>query len=52
MISPANFQPPNPSIKAINCISRFSCFRDFAGDIIMNHVIDFLLIKLDMKEKV
>jgi hypothetical protein len=26
--------------------------RNFAGDIIMNHINDFLLIKLDLKEKV
>ncbi len=25
---------------------------NFAGDITMNHIIDFLLIKLDLKEKV
>jgi hypothetical protein len=29
MISPAKFQPPNPSITAINCISRFWSFGRF-----------------------
>jgi hypothetical protein len=29
MISPEKFQPPNPSIKTSNCISRFSFFHDF-----------------------
>jgi hypothetical protein len=29
MISPAKFQPPNPSITASNCIPRFSSFGRF-----------------------